>query len=272
MGRFALGLEYDGAQFAGWQSQASVPTIQNVIERALGRIADEPVSLVGAGRTDAGVHALGQVAHFDTHAERSPRGWVLGANTYLPPEVSVTWALPVPDHFHARYSAEARTYRYYICNRRARSALAARRATLVHHELDHERMALAAEALQGEHDFSAFRSAECQARSPVRRISSLVVQREGEWVMISVTANAFLHHMVRNLAGLLIAIGQGKAAPSWSREVLESRDRSRGAPTAPPEGLYLWRVHYPAAFGLPGEGASRTSAMIPGLPAFGVVS
>jgi tRNA pseudouridine38-40 synthase len=272
MGRFAVGLEYDGARFAGWQSQARVPTIQSVVEAALTQIADEPVSLIGAGRTDAGVHALGQVAHFDTRAERSPRGWVLGTNTHLPPEVSVTWAQPVADHFHARYSAEGRTYRYYICNRRARSALAARRATHIHHALDHERMALAGQALIGEHDFSAFRSAECQARSPVRRLSALTVQREGDWVMVAVTANAFLHHMVRNIAGLLIAIGQGKAAPAWSREVLESRDRSRGAPTAAPDGLYLWRVHYPAAFDLPGEGPSRTSAMIPGLPGFGVVS
>ena len=251
MGRFAVGLEYDGARFAGWQSQASVPTIQSVVEAALTRIADEPVSLIGAGRTDAGVHALGQVAHFDTRAERSPRGWVLGANTHLPAEVSVTWAQPVADHFHARYSAEGRTYRYYICNRRARSALAAGRATQVHHALDHERMALAGQALLGEHDFSAFRSAECQARSPVRRLSALTVQREGDWVMVAVTANAFLHHMVRNIVGTLLDAQREPDPAAAVGRVLAGGSRRFAGATAPAAGLYLWQVEYPSRYGIP---------------------
>jgi len=249
--RIAVGVEYDGAAFAGWQSQTALRTVQQVTEQALGRIAAEPVALVCAGRTDAGVHARGQVAHFDTHAERSTRSWVLGANTELPSDVSVSWALPVPAHFHARYSATARTYRYLVLNRLARSALTARRAAWIHRALDHERMQQAAPALVGEHDFSAFRSSECQAKSPIRRLERLSVERRGDWVTIEATANAFLHHMVRNIAGLLLAVGRHEAPPEWAREVLEGRDRTRGAATAPAAGLYLLAVRYPAAFDLP---------------------
>jgi tRNA pseudouridine38-40 synthase len=249
--RFAVGLEYDGAAYAGWQTQQSVPSIQAVAEAALSSVAAEPVSLVCAGRTDAGVHARGQVAHFDTHASRTMRAWILGANTELPRDVSVWWARPVPGHFHARYSAEARTYRYIILNRTARSALASRRAVWIHRPIDHDRMAEAAVALCGEHDFSAFRSSECQAKSPIRRLEKLTVARRGDWVLIEGTANAFLHHMMRNIAGLLIAIGKGDAPASWAREVLEGRDRRRNAATAPADGLYFWSVRYPAAFGLP---------------------
>jgi len=249
--RLAVGLEYDGTNYAGWQTQPSLRTVQELVEAALGGVAAEPVSLICAGRTDAGVHARAQVAHFDTHANRSLRGWVLGANTELPSDVSVSWARPVPAHFHARYSAEARTYRYIILNRGSRSALAAKRAAWVYRPLDHERMAQAAAALRGQHDFSAFRSSECQAKSPIRRMEQLTVERRGDWVVIEATANAFLHHMMRNIAGLLISIGKGDAAPSWAREVLEGRDRTRNAATAPAAGLYLWAVRYPAPFGLP---------------------
>jgi tRNA pseudouridine38-40 synthase len=249
--RIAVGVEYDGSAYAGWQAQPSVASVQAVTERALSRIADAPVALVCAGRTDAGVHASGQVAHFDTAAARSVRSWVLGANSELPADVSVAWAHPVPDHFHARYSAEARTYRYLILNRSARAALYALRAAWVHRPLDAERMAEAARALVGEHDFSAFRAAECQAKSPIRRLERLCVVRRGEWLTIEATANAFLHHMVRNIAGLLIAVGRADAAPAWAREVLEGRDRTRGAATAPAAGLYLVGVRYPAVFGLP---------------------
>jgi len=249
--RIAVGIEYDGSAYAGWQAQSSLPTLQRVIEGALGRIAAAPLNLVCAGRTDAGVHAQGQVAHFDTEALRSPRGWVLGANSELPPDISVSWALPVPSHFHARYCAEARTYRYLILNRTARSALHAHRAAWVHRPLDYERMALAAPALEGEHDFSAFRSSECQAKSPVRRMERLTVERCGEWVVIEATANAFLHHMMRNIAGLLIAIGKAQLPPSRAAEVLAGRDRTVGAATAPASGLYLVAVRYPSAFGLP---------------------
>ena len=225
--------------------------MQQVAEQALGRIAAEPVSLTCAGRTDAGVHAHGQVAHFDTNALRSTRGWVLGANSELPPDVSLSWATPVPAHFHARYCAEARTYRYVILNRLARPALLAARAAWVHRPLDHERMREAAQALIGAHDFTAFRSSECQAKSPVRRMERIGVERLGDWVVIEATANAFLHHMMRNIAGLLIAIGKSDAPPTLAQEVLAGRDRTRNAATAPAGGLYLLSVRYPAAFALP---------------------
>jgi tRNA pseudouridine38-40 synthase len=249
--RIAVGIEYDGSAYAGWQAQACLPTVQHITERALSSVAAEPLTLVCAGRTDAGVHAHGQVAHFDTRATRSARGWVLGANSELPADVSVSWAAPVPAHFHARYCAEARTYRYLILNRLARSALLAHRATWIHRPLDQERMAQAALGLHGEHDFSAFRSSECQAKSPIRRMERLSVERRGDWVVIEATANAFLHHMMRNIAGLLIAIGKAEAPPSWAREVLEGRDRTSNAATAPAAGLYLVSVRYPAAFALP---------------------
>jgi len=258
--RIAVGVEYEGAAYEGWQAQSSGRTLQQLLERALGRIAAERVSLVGAGRTDAGVHAVGQVAHFETRAHRTTRAWVLGANSELPADVSVSWARPVPAHFHARYSAEARTYRYLILNRLARPALYASRAAWIHRPLDHARMDEAAHALLGEHDFSAFRSAECQARSPVRRMERLTVARHGEWIEIEATANAFLHHMMRNVVGLLISIGKAEAAPGWAREVLEGRDRRRSAATAPAAGLYLQSVRYPAAFDLP---AGREQRVFP---------
>ena len=258
MARIAVGVEYDGSAFAGWQSQEGQRTVQQVAEIALASIAAAPVALVCAGRTDTGVHAQGQVAHFDTDAIRPARSWVLGANSELPPDVSLSWAHTVPEHFHARYSAQARSYRYVILNRTARSALHRNRAAFVHRPLDEERMALACPALHGEHDFSAFRSAQCQAKSPVRSIERLSVRRQGDWVIIEVTANAFLHHMVRNLAGLLIAIGRGDAQPGWAQEVLAGRDRTKSAATAPPEGLCLLGVRYPGAFGLP-DPARETS-------------
>jgi tRNA pseudouridine38-40 synthase len=264
--RIAVALEYDGTRYAGWQSQPTVPSIQRIAEAALARVAAHPLSLVCAGRTDAGVHAVAQVAHFDTEALRAARGWILGANAHLPADVSVVWARRVGNHFHARYSAERRTYCYFILNGFARSALAAHRAALIHRPLDHERMQEAAQTLIGTHDFSAFRSAECQARSPVRRLEQLVVERTGAWVQVRATANAFLHHMVRNLVGLLVAVGEGKEQPAWAREVLESRDRTRCAATAPAQGLYLWSVGYPRAFGLPCLEPGLTSAMIPGPP------
>jgi tRNA pseudouridine38-40 synthase len=268
MPRIAVGLEYHGGTYAGWQLQGDLRTLQGVLESAIGRVAAEPVRLACAGRTDAGVHAVGQVAHFDTAAIRTPRAWALGANTHLPADVSVSWAQEVPERFHARHSAQSRTYCYLIANRPARSALAAGRAVIIHAPLDAQRMREAAGLLVGEHDFSAFRAAECQARTPVRRLEALSVERRGDWLLIRATANAFLHHMVRNIAGLLIAVGQGKAAPAWAREVLESRDRAQGAATAPPDGLYLWSVRYPREFELPPHASALSWAMIPGLPDF----
>jgi tRNA pseudouridine38-40 synthase len=255
--RIAIGIEYDGRAYAGWQAQAAAPTLQQVLERALGRIADEPVALTCAGRTDAGVHALGQVAHFDTHASRSLRGWVLGANSELPRDVVLAWATPVPAHFHARYCAEARSYRYLISNRLARPALLADRAAWIHRPLDHERMHAAAQALLGEHDFSAFRAADCQAKSPVRRMERIHVDRQGDFVVIEATANAFLHHMMRNIAGMLIAIGRGDVPVEFAREVLAGRDRTLNAATASAAGLYLLAVRYPAAFALPAAPSPR---------------
>src|ERR1700761_3390942 len=215
LNRCAVAIEYDGSAYSGWQTQQSLTTIQGLIEKALAGVAAEPVEVVCAGRTDAGVHARWQIAHFDTNVTRPLRGWVMGANSELPRDISLTWARPVPRHFHARYSAEARSYRYIILNRAARSPLAVKRAAWIYRPLDHERMAEAAVHLCGHYDFSAFRSAECQSNSPIRRVEQLTVERQGDWVFIDVTANAFLHHMMRNIAGLLIEIGRGEAAPSW---------------------------------------------------------
>jgi tRNA pseudouridine38-40 synthase len=258
--RFAVGLEYDGTAYAGWQAQAAAPSIQGLAEQAFSSVANEPVSLVCAGRTDAGVHAREQVAHFESAAVRPLRGWVLGANSNLPRDISVAWVLPVPAHFHARYSAESRTYRYFIFNRSVRSALIEKRAAHIHRPLDHQRMHAAAGAFIGEHDFSALRSSECQAKSTVRRLTRLTVERAGDWVAVEVTANAFLHHMVRNLVGVLIEIGRGEQPVSWAHHVLETKDRTQAGVTAPAEGLYMWSVEYPSAFGLPaGDGSAMIS-------------
>jgi tRNA pseudouridine38-40 synthase len=261
--RFAVGVEYDGTAYAGWQTQQSARSVQQVTEAAFSSVAAEPVGLICAGRTDAGVHARWQVAHFDTNAERRTRAWLLGANSELPRDVSIAWVRPVPMHFHARYSAEARTYRYYILNRLTRSAFATHRAACIYKPLEHERMAEAATVLVGSHDFSAFRSSECQANSPIRRVEKLTVERQGDWITIEATANAYLHHMMRNIAGLLIAIGRGDAPPAWAMEVLEGRDRKRNAATAPAEGLYFWAVRYPAAFGLPVPPDDDRSVIMP---------
>jgi tRNA pseudouridine38-40 synthase len=264
MPRLAAGVEYFGSAYAGWQTQSSLKTVQALVEGALSAVANSPVSVMCAGRTDAGVHSRGQVVHFDTDVVRGLRGWTLGANSNLPRDINLSWVRPVPAHFHARYSAEARTYRYLIFNRGVRSALVEGRAAQIHRPLDVQQMQAAAPSLVGQHDFSAFRSSECQAKSPIRRLTQLTIERDGDLVTIEVTANAFLHHMMRNIAGLLIAIGRGDEAPQWADEVLKGRDRTRGAATAPPEGLYLWSVAYPAAFGLP-EGRSAIIERPPGL-------
>jgi tRNA pseudouridine38-40 synthase len=254
MARFAACVEYDGRAYSGWQYQPGLRTLQDALQCALSRVADAPVECTCAGRTDAGVHALGQVIHFDSEAARSERGFRLGANTYLPGDVSVVWLREVPAHFHARFSAAARSYRYVILNRDSRPALAAGRATWERRPLDVERMHAAAQCLVGEHDFSAFRAIECQAKSPVRRVETLDVSRDGEWVTLRITANAFLHHMVRNVAGLLLSVGQGDSPPERVPAVLAGRDRKQNAATAPPDGLYLASVRYPPEFGLPEAG------------------
>jgi tRNA pseudouridine38-40 synthase len=262
MARLAAGLEYDGRAYSGWQFQPGLQTLQDVVQRALSRVADAPVDCVCAGRTDAGVHAMAQVIHFDSAAARTERAWRLGTNTYLPPDVSVAWVREVPDQFHARFSATARSYRYVIFNRDSRSALAAGRATWERRTLDVQRMHDAAQTLVGEHDFSAFRAIECQSRSPVRLMERIDVTRSAEWVTIGVTANAFLHHMVRNIAGLLMSVGYGDSPPERVAAVLASRDRKTNAATAPPDGLYLAAVRYPAEFGLPSAGSVPQSVII----------
>jgi len=249
--RLAVGLEYDGARFAGWQLQPRLSTIQDHVQRALGSVADHPVEAVCAGRTDAAVHANGQVAHFDTTSSRPMRGWVLGTNGALPPEIAILWAVEVDAQFHARHSALARSYRYCILQRATRPALLRERVWWVRTELDAAAMHEAAQQLVGEHDFSAFRAAECQSKSTRRRIDSIGVAADGPLVTIEVTANAFLHHMVRNIVGTLLPVGTGEQKPAWVAEALASRDRSRAGITAPAHGLFLAGVHYPPALGLP---------------------
>ena len=250
--RIALGIEYDGSDFAGWQLQEDgVRTVQGAVEQALSRVADHPVRVVCAGRTDAGVHATEQVVHFDTHAERTMRSWVYGANANSPKSVSVKWARPVDDDFHARFSAERRRYRFVILNRELRPTFLAGRVAWEYRPLDEVLMRQAARALVGEHDFSAYRAVACQAKSPVRRLYELAVSRDRDLVFLDLEANAFLHHMVRNVAGVLMDIGAGERPPGWAREVLECRDRTLGGVTAPPSGLYLTGVAYPVRFDLP---------------------
>ncbi|MEO8063787.1 MAG: tRNA pseudouridine(38-40) synthase TruA [Pseudomonadota bacterium] len=259
MPRFAAGIEYDGRAYSGWQFQPGLSTVQDVVQRALSRVADSQVDCVCAGRTDAGVHALAQVVHFDSEAARTERAWRLGTNTYLPSDVSIAWVREVVPHFHARFSATARSYRYVIFNRDSRSALAAGRATWERRPLDAPRMHAAAQVLLGEHDFSAFRAIECQSKSPVRNVERLDVRRLAETVTVEITANAFLHHMVRNVAGLLMSVGHGESPPERVASVLAGRDRKANAATASPDGLYLAAVRYPAEFGLPGvPGAGDT--------------
>jgi tRNA pseudouridine38-40 synthase len=256
--RIAMGLEYDGRHFLGWQTLGRGRTVQDMVEAALARIADHAIKVYCAGRTDSGVHATGQVIHFDTTAMRDPRSWVLGANTGLPEDVSALWACAVPDDFHARYSAHSRIYRYVILNRAARPAAFCGKVSWCYTgRLDAERMQAGAAALIGEHDFSAYRSSDCQARHPVREIKRLQVWRDEDLVFIEIEANAFLHHMVRNIAGVLIAIGARRAEPSWSAEVLAGRDRTRAGVTAPADGLYLTGVLYPEKYGLPQSAAHR---------------
>lgn len=255
--RIAALIEYDGSPFAGWQWQAPehqaprIRTVQAEVERAFSSVADEPLRVVVAGRTDAGVHACAQIIHFDTHARRTPTSWVRGANTHLPSEIGVLWADEVDTNFHARFSATGRRYRYVILNRPVRPTLFARRVTWDYRPLDARAMQAAAQTLVGTHDFSAYRAMQCQAKSPVRELRSLDVTRCGEFVLIEAYANAFLHHMVRNLAGVLLDIGAGERPVAWAREVLETRDRTQGGITALPDGLYLSAVEYPANFGIP---------------------
>ena len=250
--RIALGVAYDGAPYAGWQTQPHGRTLQDVLEGALAQFADEPVATTCAGRTDAGVHAVGQVVHFDTTRERALQGWVRGVNRYLPGAIAVQWACTVTPEFHARYSARARHYDYWILNHPVRAPLLHGRVGWVFRPLDVAAMQAAATAVVGTHDFSSFRSAECQARSPERTMSRCEVQRAGSHlVRVRASANAFLHHMVRNLVGALVEVGTGRRSADWMAELLAARDRRLGAPTMDAAGLVLSGVDYDEGFGLP---------------------
>lgn len=248
----AVGIEYDGSRYSGWQTQPHAPSVQDTVDAALSAVADQRVKTVAAGRTDTGVHATGQVVHFDTFVQRADRSWLLGANSNLPPDINVLWICAVPADFHARYSATGREYRYRILNRPVRSALLRERAWWVREVLDLGLMREAAALLIGEHDFSAFRAAACQSKTPVRDLRRLDVERRGMEICVSCEANAFLHHMVRNLVGTLVKIGRGEERPQWAAELLEGRDRRLSGITAPAAGLTLTAVHYPAEFDLPG--------------------
>ena len=249
--RIAAIVEYDGTEYAGWQSQVHSSSVQDAVQAALSFVAGHPIVAICAGRTDRGVHALGQVIHFDTTAVRTPRAWVLGANTKLSAAIALQWAAEVDEGFHARHRASLRTYRYVILNRSERSALHHTRVAWMHRQLDSERMHTAAQALIGEHDFSAFRSIECQSKTPVRRVEAIEVKREGDYLWLEFTANAYLHHMVRNIVGTLLEAQADGDPAGRMAAVLASRDRRTAGFTAPPEGLYLWRVVYPPIFGIP---------------------
>lgn len=249
--RIAAIVEYDGSAFSGWQLQDGTRTVQGEVEAAISSVADEPVRITVAGRTDTGVHATGQVIHFDTSAERAPHSWLNGVNANLPNDVVLRWARPVAADFHARFSATGRRYHYVILNRPQRPSLLRGRVTWERRPLDAVRMQRAANDLIGQHDFSSFRTVHCQAKSAVRDLRELKVWRVENRVVLSVYANAFLHHMVRNIAGVLIYIGFGEHDTGWAKEVLELRDRTRGGITAPSDGLYLTDVEYPAGFQIP---------------------
>lgn len=249
--RIALGIEYDGTRFAGWQSQDHGNTVQDALERALSAVADRPVATICAGRTDAGVHALMQVVHFDVDVTRPDSAWVRGTNANLRPPMAVTWMRPVADDFHARYSALGRRYRYVLLNHPVRPALLHGKVGWHHQPLNVEAMRAAAAMLVGEHDFSAFRSSECQAKSPVRTLWKLDIERQDDMIVFDLNANAFLHHMVRNLVGALVYVGSGRWSPDAVRVVLAGRDRSKGARTFDAAGLYFVGADYDPRWSLP---------------------
>ncbi len=244
-------VEYDGSRFCGWQIQHGQPSVQAVVEQALARIADHPVRVHCAGRTDTGVHACGQIIHFDTQSQRTEKSWVLGANSNLPDGVSLIWTRAVNDSFHARFSAISRRYRYVLLNRRVRPAYLAQRVGWYPRPLDVSRMQAASAVFIGTHDFSAFRSARCKNKVPVKTVTCLEVNGCGDWVWLDIEASGFLHHMVRNIVGVLLAIGCGDQVVGWAQQVLECRDRTLGGITAPADGLYFVTASYPSDYELP---------------------
>ena len=249
--RIALGLEYDGNQFCGWQTQPEGCGVQDCLELALSGMAGHEVGVVAAGRTDAGVHALCQVVHFDTETKRPLSAWVRGINANLPVSVRVLWAKMVPDEFHARFSARRRDYQFVLYNGPVAPAVMANKASWFHLSLDADKMAEAARFLEGEHDFSAFRASECQAKSPVRNLYQAQVQKYGDCIVFNFSGNAFLHHQVRNMVGALVYVGKGSFDPDHLQTLLQARDRTKSPPTFSPDGLYLTGVGYEAHWGLP---------------------
>lgn len=249
--RIALGIEYNGSGFYGWQFQQGLPTIQGAIEKALSVVANEPITITCAGRTDANVHATGQVIHFNTHAKRHIDAWIWGTNSQLPPGIVVRWAKPVDYRFHARFTAVARRYRYIIYNNPIRPAILSGRVTWHYYQLDIERMKDAGKHLIGELDFSSFRSSQCNSKTPMRNVTELGITRQGHFIFLEIQANAFLHHMVRNIAGSLMKVGSGARDAEWLLEALLAKNRQAAAATAAPDGLYLTRVFYPEPYIFP---------------------
>ncbi len=249
--RIAMGVEYDGSRYAGWQTQRHAPSVQAAVEAAVAKVANHPVAVTCAGRTDAGVHALGQIIHFDTVAQRSPHGWRLGVTSNLPDSIAIPWAMPVREDFDARFSATARSYRYVILNRPVRPGVLHGRVSWTWKPLNAASMQQAGQFLVGEHDFTSFRAVQCQARHARREVRDIAVHAQGDFLYLDVTANAFLHHMVRNIAGTLMAVGSGDRPVGWVRDVLQARDRTAGGITAPAAGLYFVAAHYPERFNLP---------------------
>jgi len=249
--RIALGIEYDGTRYFGWQRQKEVRSVQQELEKALSVVANHEIEVQCAGRTDAGVHGTGQVVHFDTEAIRKPVAWTMGVNANLPSDIAVRWSKEVPEQFHARFSATARRYRYIIFNSKLRPAILGSGMSHYHGDLDVEKMHVAGQYLLGENDFTSFRAVHCQSRSPWRNIMHLNVTRHGQYVVIDIKANAFVHHMVRNIAGSLIVVGKGEQSPEWIQWLLQQQDRKLAGATAKAEGLYLVDVDYPDEFSLP---------------------
>ena len=249
--RVALQVAYHGRHYHGWQRQKGALSVQEKLETALSEVANVPIKVVCAGRTDAGVHASGQIVHFDTPNPRPMRAWTHGGNMHLPDDIAIQWAKVVPESFHARFAAVARQYRYVIYNHPMRPALMDKEVTWNFRSLDVVKMQEAAGYLEGEHDFSSFRASACQASSPVRQVHSIKVYVAGNYIVVDVRANAFLHHMIRNFAGLLMAIGAGKQPPVWAQQVLQARDRRQSAATAAPYGLYFVNAEYAPEFALP---------------------
>jgi tRNA pseudouridine38-40 synthase len=252
--RIALAIEYDGRGFCGWQSQLSGCGVQDALEKALAEIAARPIAVTAAGRTDTGVHASYQVVHFDVEVERPITAWVRGVNSCLPDGLAVTWAKQMPDDFHARFAVEERGYRYVLLNHATRPGLMGGKVGWYHRPLDEAQMQAAAVRLLGQHDFSTFRAAECQAKSPVKQVRHVQLARHGDYLILDIRADGFLHHMVRNIVGCLVHIGSGKAPPEWMAELLALKDRHHAAPTFMPDGLYLSAIRYPSRFDLPDTG------------------